>query len=204
MKRIPLYFMTDDGGAGNGAGEGSGDGGASGAAATGSGTAGEAAGGTGDEGKTFTQADVDRIIAGRLSKFADYDQIKTELTEVKQANQTESEKAITAAKDEARQAALAEAGPRLVAAEFRIALAGRRTADEVAKLIEDYDLSKYLTDSGEVDTKRVSEKADLLAPQTEERKTAPTFGGGARKTSDRTETAPGTPRLRQAYADTAK
>lgn len=199
MKRKPLYFMTDDGGAGNGAGEGSGDGGAAGAAKTGD----AAAAGT-DEGKTFTQADVERIIAGRLAKFADYDALKTKLDEVEKANQTETEKAINAAKDEARQAALAEAGPRLVAAEFRIALAGRRTADEVAKLIEDYDLSKYLTDSGEVDTKRVAEKADLLAPAVEERKTAPSFGGGARKTSEKTETAPGVARLRQAYADTAK
>lgn len=35
-----------------------------------------------DEGKTFTQADVDRIIAGRLSKYSDYDQIKQQVTEL--------------------------------------------------------------------------------------------------------------------------
>lgn len=198
MKRIPLYFMTDDGGAGNGAGEGSGNGGASGAAGTGD--TGSATG-SADEGKTFTQADVDRIIQGRLSKFADYDAVKNELAEVKQANQTEAEKAINAAKDEARTAALNEAAPRLVSAEFRVALAGRRTADEVAKLIEDFDLTKYLTKDGEVDTKRVAEKADLLAPPTEERKPAPTFGGGARKGADKPEVSPGMGRLRAAYSD---
>lgn len=35
-----------------------------------------------DDGKTFTQADVDRIIAGRLSKYSDYDQIKQQVTEL--------------------------------------------------------------------------------------------------------------------------
>lgn len=203
MKRKPLYFMTDGAGAGNGAGEGSGDGGAAGAAAKAGEGDGAAAAGA-DEGKTFTQADVDRIIAGRLSKFADYDTVKQQLADVQAANQSESEKAITAAKDEARQAALAETGPRLVAAEFRIALAGRRTADEVTSLIEDFDLTKYLNDKGEVDTKRVAEKADLLAPKEEQRKTAGSFGGGAQKASGNTETAPGLARMRQAYADTEK
>lgn len=123
--------------------------------------------------------------------------------ELKASQMTEQEKAVAAAKEEARRATLAEAGPRLVAAEFRVALAGRRTADEVASLIEDYDLSKYLTEDGEVDTKRVAEKADLLAPK-EERKPAPSFGGGAQKASGKTETEPGLARLRQAYADTTK
>lgn len=35
-----------------------------------------------DEGKTFTQADVDRIIAGRLSKYSDYDQLRQQVTEL--------------------------------------------------------------------------------------------------------------------------
>lgn len=32
--------------------------------------------------KTFTQADVDRIISGRLSKYADYDQLKQQVAEL--------------------------------------------------------------------------------------------------------------------------
>lgn len=159
---------------------------------------------TPDDGKTFTQADLDRILAGRLSKFADYDTVKQQLADVQAANQSESEKAINAAKDEGRAAAIAEAAPRLVGAEFRAALAGRRTAEQVADLIEDLDLSKYLTESGEVDTERVTKKAELLAPASEERKTAPSFGGGARKTADKPEATPGIGRLRSAYADTAK
>lgn len=202
MKRKlkPLYFMTDDGGAGNGAGEGSGDGGAGGAGATTGSGSGEGAGT--DEGKTFTQADIDRIIAGRLSKFADYDEIKTKLAEVEKANQTESEKAIAAAKEEARQAALAEAAPRLVAAEFRAAAAGRMTAEQLKELTEDLDMSKYLTESGEVDVERIKKKVDALAPA--EKKAAPSFGGGARKAADKPEPGAGLDRMRQAYADSAK
>lgn len=124
--------------------------------------------------------------------------------DLKATQMTEQEKAVEAARVEARQAALTEAAPRLVGAEFRAALAGRRTAEQVADLIEDLDLSKYLTESGEVDTERVTKKAELLAPASEERKTAPSFGGGARKTADKPEATPGIGRLRSAYADTAK
>lgn len=35
-----------------------------------------------DDGKTFTQADVDRIIAGRLSKYSDYDALRQQVTEL--------------------------------------------------------------------------------------------------------------------------
>lgn len=200
--RKPLYLMAEGDGAGDGAGAGgeggSGEGGAAGAAA-----GGDNGGKPAEEGKTFTQADVERIIAGRLQKYADYDDLKAKLAEVEDANASETEKAIKAAKEEGRQAALSEAGPLLVAAEFRAALAGRRTREEVAELIEDYDLTKYLTETGEVDVKRVAEKADLLVPPQEERKPAPSFGGGARKTkADSSDVKPGVGRIRAAYANT--
>lgn len=35
-----------------------------------------------DEGKTFTQADIDRIIEGRFKKYADYDQLKQQVAEL--------------------------------------------------------------------------------------------------------------------------
>lgn len=119
--------------------------------------------------------------------------------ELKASQMTEQEKAVETAKAEARAEAIREAAPRLVGAEFRAALAGRRTADEVAALIEDLDLSKYLTEAGEVDAERVTKKAELLAPPSEERKAAPSFGGGPRRTGDKTEAAPGRPRLLAAY-----
>lgn len=123
--------------------------------------------------------------------------------ELKASQMTEQEKAVEAAKAEARTEAIAEVAPRLVAAEFRAALAGRRTAEQVAELIEDLDLSKYLTD-GDVDTERVAKKADLLAPPGEERKTAPSFGGGARKTDARPDPGPGIARLRAYHEGATK
>jgi hypothetical protein len=117
-----------------------------------------------DEGKTFTQADVDRIIAGRLSKFADYDEVKTKLSKIEDANATETEKAIKAAREEARKEALVEATPRLVRSEFKAAAVGRMTGDALTEFLEDLDLSKYVKDDGEVDTDRIAKKIDALAP----------------------------------------
>lgn len=120
--------------------------------------------------------------------------------ELKASQMTEQEKAVETARAEARAEAIREAAPRLVAAEFRIAAAGRLTAEQVAELTEDLDLTKYLTDSGEVDTERVAKKVNALAP--EERKPAPSFGGGPRKSADKPEPSPGLGRLRDAYAST--
>lgn len=133
-----------------------------------------------DDGKTFTQADVDRIIAGRFSKYADYDDLKKKLDDVEAAQATEAEKAAKQAREEGRQAALAEATPRLVRAEFRAAAAGRMEAAQLDALLEDLDLSKYLTKDGEVDTDRVAKKITALAPDPGPNR--PPLGGGGRKT----------------------
>ena len=158
---------------------------------------------TPDPGKTFTQADVERIVTGRLTKFADYDTVKKQLGEIQAANATDSEKAIRAATEEGRKAGVAESAPRLVAAEFRAAAVGRFTPEQLAELTEDLDLSKYLTDSGEVDTARITKKIDALAPAAAS-KTAPSFGGGTRKPGDQPDPSPGLARMRDAYAENTK
>lgn len=202
LKRIPLYFMTDDGGAGNGAGEGSGDGGSSGAAAAAGTDSGDT--GKGDEGKTFTQADVERIIAGRLSKFADYDTVKQQLADVQAANQTESEKALNAAKDEGRAEVRKEAG-RQVALEAFNGLAGRRNPDyDTAPALNLIDLGKFVKDDGTLDRDALKAAVEQIVPEKDTTKPAPSFGGGARKTADKAEVTPGIGRLRSAYADTTK
>lgn len=105
-----------------------------------------------------------------------------ELEELRKASMTEQEKAVAAAVAEARTATLREVGAQLVAAEFRAQAAGRLTAEQVAELIEDLDMAKYLTDTGEVDSERVTRKVEALAPQPTEQ-TAPTWpdlGQGSR------------------------
>jgi hypothetical protein len=136
-----------------------------------------------DEGKTFTQADVDRIIAGRLSKFADYDEVKTKLSKIEDANATETEKAIKAAREEARIETLRESAPERVRLAFEAAAGQRMTAAQIEEFLEDVDTTKYLTDTGAIDRDRVAKKIDALAPAKtgEPPKTAPSFGGGPRK-----------------------
>jgi len=151
--------------------------------------------------KTFTQADVDRIISGRLQKFADYDDLKSKLEEIEAANATEAEKAAKAAREEARKEALAETAPRLVTAEFKAAAKGRMEPDALTALLEDLDLSKFLDDKGEVDVDRIEKKVAAIAPEAKPNK--PPLNGGPRKT-EKPETKPGLDRLRSAYADSSK
>lgn len=110
---IGMFHLDGDDGAGRGGGEGDGDG-------AGDGGAGDAGGQGGNGGeRTFTQADVDRILQERLARAkstppADYEDLKAaaaELAQIKEANATELEKAQTAAETAAseRDAAVAEA-----------------------------------------------------------------------------------------------
>lgn len=123
--------MSDNGGANNGAGTNAAEGteGQQGTPTTGDqGNQGAGTAGTNDGGKTFTQADLDRIVAERLnrekSKFADYDDLKTKagkFDQIENENKSDLEKAndaLTAAQTElaelrvaaVRSAAAAKAG----------------------------------------------------------------------------------------------
>jgi hypothetical protein len=200
--RKPLYFMADDAASGD---AGAGDGGTGdGAAASGaSGDAGDQ-GGNADEGKTFTQADVERIIAGRLAKFGDYDAVKQQLTELQQANQSESEKALNAAKDEGRKEARIEAGE-AVALEVFNGAAGRRNADyDTAGALELISLKKFVKDDGTVDRDAITAAVERLVPEKADTKVAPSFGGGARKSDTKADVTPGLGRMRAAYSENTK
>jgi hypothetical protein len=105
-------------GEGDGGGSGSGDGGGQGSDN----------GGTPPEGKTFTQADIDRIVADRLgrerNKYADYDQLKTaadELAQIREQQATETEKALKSAAKETEAKVRAELEPRMLRLEVAIA-----------------------------------------------------------------------------------
>jgi len=128
----------------------------------------------GDAGK---QA-IDRMKAERNEATKQAKELQAQLDKLREATQSEQEKALAAARKEGETAARAATMPRLVAAEFKAAAAGRLTTEQLAGFIEDLDLTKYLTEDGEVDTERVAKKVDLLAPATEAR--TPSFNGGAR------------------------
>lgn len=119
--------------------------------------------------------------------------------ELKKSSMTEQEKAVEQAKADARAELLRETAPRLVSAEFRAVAAGRLTSEQVAELIEDLDMTKYLTESGEVDTERVTKKVDALAPKGDGKPVFPDLGQGKRDTA-KPDPGPGIARLRDAYA----
>lgn len=105
----------------------------------------------------------------RAEARKDYDTVKAERDRLKTAGQTEQEAAAAAARSEGEQAAAQKYGTRLVAAEFRAAAAGRivnGTPLDVAELVQGINASYYLTDTGEVDTDKVTRFLDGIAPST--------------------------------------
>lgn len=105
-----------------------------------------------------------------------------ELKALRESSMTEQERAVAEAVAQARTSTLLELGSHLVSAEFRAAAAGRLTADQLSALLEDMDMSKYLTEDGQVDTERVAKKVDALAPKPDPNAppTWPDLGQGAR------------------------
>ena len=104
----------------------------------------------------------------RSAARGDYDTIKAERDRLASANQTEADKAIAAAAEAARRegesAATSKYADLLVAAKFESALAGKRKPDDIATIVSGIDPKKFLTDSGEVDTDKVTQYAAGLAP----------------------------------------
>jgi hypothetical protein len=109
----------------------------------------------------------------------------SELEALRQSQMSDQEKALDEARKSARTETLREIGAHLVTAEFRAQAAGRLTAEQVAELVEDIDMTKYLTESGEVDAERVARKVEALAPKPDPNAapTWPDLGQGARDTS---------------------
>jgi hypothetical protein len=155
---------------GDGTDGGGGDGGAGGAGGAGG------TGGAGD-GKptTFDQAAVDKIVADRLAreraKFADYDQVKQkagEYDKLAEANRTEQEKAIAAAKTEAGAAARAEVlgqvAGQLVAAQIRAEVAGRVPAEQLTVLLDNLNHAGFLNADHQVDADKVKAYVAGIVP----------------------------------------
>jgi len=125
----------------------------------------------------------------RVKSLGDIDALKAkaEAFDALEAEKlTPSEKAIQEARAEERERVLAEqakaVADRLVAAEFKVAFAGRKKPEEVAELLEPLDLTKFLTSDGEVDADKVSKYAAGIAPAGRQ---WPGTGQGSRGTSEK-------------------
>jgi len=94
------------------------------------------------------------------------DEVRAELeaaATLRQSQLSDAERQLEEARNAARQEAAAQFGNKLVAAEFKAALAhvdGERRDQIIAGL----NLSAYLTDNGDVDTDKVSSYAAAIAP----------------------------------------
>lgn len=128
---------------GEGSGEGSGDEG-------GSGSEGE---GSGSEGSPSAE-DVAKWKAMARKHEAASKAAQKELDKLRAASQTDSERAVSEAEARGRQAALADVGQRLAAAEIKAALTG--IVPDPAAIVEDLNLAKYVGDDGEVDSEAVA------------------------------------------------
>lgn len=103
-----------------------------------------------------------------------------ELEQVKAASMSEQEKAVAQAAFEARTATLAEVGSRLAAAEVKVAAAGKLDDDQLATILDTIDLTKFLTEDGEVDVDKVRAFVEGIAPKPADNSFPPDLGQGAR------------------------
>lgn len=119
----------------------------------------------------------------RVKSMGDYDALKAERDDLKARHQTADEKALEAAKKEALEAGAAseraKIAPRLVAAEFKSANAGRIPADRLSAILDGLDPAKFLTSDGEVDADKVQQYVDGIAPA--DGKKWPDMGQGRRQ-----------------------
>jgi DNA-binding transcriptional regulator YiaG len=76
------------------------------------------------------------------------------LAEIEAANLSETEKAVKEAEQRGASAARADFGQRLAAAEIKAALTG--VVPDPAAIVEDLNLGKYVTDTGDVDQEAVT------------------------------------------------
>jgi hypothetical protein len=141
-------------------------------------------GGKSSDDRTFTQADVERMIGERLTRersktserYGDYDQLKAaaeELAKIKESQATETEKALKAAAKDTESRVRAELEPRMLRLE--VALAKGLPEDLAAKVLS---AAKRLV--GTTREELEADAAEFFASAPITATTAPSFDQGAR------------------------
>ncbi len=138
---------------------------------------------TADTGKTFTQTDLDRIVAERVAreraKYSDYGDLKKKAA----AAMTEQERAVTEAEERGKSTATAAANARVARAELK---AAAKDAEVDKATLDGFlayaDLTKFVGADGEPDDKAIAAVVKQLAGG----KRATDFDGGARTSASRT------------------
>lgn len=139
----------------------------------------------GDEGKKAIKAERD---ARRAAERALKD-VRAELDTLKQSQMSDQEKAILAAKAEARTEALAEANRRVVAAEVKAAAVGKVVNPTLAvKLVDTTAIT--VADDGSVDQAAVNDALDQLLTDYPELVPTPTRASGSADGGPKKTTTP--------------
>jgi hypothetical protein len=141
--------------------------------------------------KTFTQADLDRIVQDRVARakasYSDYDDLKakaSKLDELSERSKTDLERAVEAARKEGAQTATQAANARLVRAEAKALAASAKFRDPLDAVAFLGDLgSVKVNNQGEVDTDSLKTALAELAEAKpylllEEKPTRPTGDAG--------------------------
>jgi len=151
-----------------------------------------------DAGKTFTQEELNRIVADRVTRvknqYSDYSQLKAaakELESVRNANKSEQERIADAARSEGAQSAMQKAHAHLIQSEARALAAAAKFRDPSDAVAFLGDLSSVAVgDDFSIDTKALQASLNDLAKNkpyllAEEKPTRPTgdAGQGPRGTS---------------------
>lgn len=133
--------------------------------------------------KTFSQADIDRVVADRIAreraKYSDYADLKKKA----KAAMSDQERAITEAEQRGRSVALQSAGSRLAKAELRAAAAGQVSPEALDGFLEYADLSRFVGEDGEPDSKAIAAAVKKLSGSAPSKTT--NFDGGARSSADK-------------------
>lgn len=175
----PVMGGAEDGGSGS-------EGGAEGGEVAGAGKSADA-GGTGWTPPT-DQAALDKIIESRLAreraKFPNYEELKTKADQhdaLLEELSSDAEKAAQKAREDALTEANSKAIPRVVKAEFKAAAKGVLTAEQLASLLEDRDLTKYVNADGDPDEEKIANLVKAFAPANGNGdREFPDLGGGNR------------------------
>lgn len=122
----------------------------------------------------------------RVKQMSDYDALKETSDQYRalvEASKTEQEKALDAAKAEAREAAKVEFGARLVDAQFKVAASGRLDEQQMTTLLDGLDRTRFMTSTGDVDADKVKTYVEGIAPVKPQGQTHVDMGQGRRQGS---------------------
>lgn len=118
-----------------------------------------------EQGRTFTQADIDKAVQDRLhrerQKFADYDELKAKVD----AQKSEAEKAVEAARAEGAKEVASKYQKRLFEAEVRSHAAALKFRDAGDALSVFGDSEGLVSDDGSVNGEAIQKRLSEIASQ---------------------------------------